>query len=98
MGSIRNPHRDNHREEGEMIKDLGKLPKRKVKVDELLELDDFNELAAWLDEVRLDVLEAMVIVTLGDGNVAWKTTGIPLSRIIYLMRLVENEELNPKEH
>ena len=77
------------------IKDLGKLPKRRVSVDEVLGLDNMNDLRAWLEEMKSDAFDAVLIIGLEDGNLTWRTTGMPLSRLIYLLRVVENAELNP---
>ena len=75
-----------------MIRDLSKLPKRKVSVDDLLGFDNINDLIAWVNEEKPNILEAVVILSL-DGQIAWKSTGLPLSRLIYLLKAVEHEEL-----
>jgi hypothetical protein len=70
------------------IKRLDKLPKRKVTIDELLELSDIQDILNDISEAKSDIEEIVVIYTSGK-NVHWIANGLLLSRILWLIETVK---------
>lgn len=75
------------------IRNLSKLPKRKVTVDELLELDNINDLLTHINNVKADISELVIIYTTGT-NILWNTAGTTASRLIYLLEHTKLLALN----
>jgi len=74
-----------------MIRDLGKMPKRKIKIDEILGYDDIVGILDNLQERIDDIKDIMVIYsTKSDNQVNWQTNGINVSRSVYLCELVKH--------
>ena len=78
------------------IRRLDKLPKRKVTVDDLLDRDNITRAIDGIAEEVPDIDEFIGIFT-RDGNICWRSSGLPVSRTIYLMEMVKNILLNEQE-
>ena len=74
------------------IKNLSKLPKRRVTIDELLGFDDVVEIAERLYSERQEISEAIVITVKG-GAIYWETNAMPKSRQLYLLEIAKKELL-----
>lgn len=77
-----------------MIKRLGKLPKRKVTVDELLGQDDIKRAIDDLQNNINNIEELVIIYTERGSNdvVTWHNNFV--SRFIYLLEFAKNMCLN----
>ena len=77
------------------VKNLAKLPKRKVTIDDLLDVSDISEAAAELDKNKYELDEFFLITCKGD-DVSWRGNARK-SRTIYLMELVKKAILEDGE-
>ena len=80
------------------VRKLDKLPKRKVTVDDLLELDDVNDVIQNIIANRFDIEELAVVYTLkNESGFHWHTNGMYDSRIMYMFESVKMDLFKPKE-
>ena len=75
------------------IKDLGKLPKRKVTINELLSQCDLSPIREYLDKNGVGICEAILIVVLDTGHIEWEITPMLTSRLIYILEKVKKAEI-----
>ncbi len=68
-----------------MLKRLDKLPKRKVTVDELLDLDDLNQLVSRLIEMKTELLNVIVCYEKTDGSVGYLSSRVNKGTAIYIL-------------
>ncbi len=78
------------------VRNLSKMPTRKVTIDDVLFRDDIDSVLSDINEDKEDFEELLVIALNKDDEVMWRHSGLKLSRIIYLMELVKNCLLNEK--
>jgi len=71
------------------IRRLDKLPKRKVTIDEILDLTDKQEIIDILIENKDKIGEILVIYTI-DGEINWTSNGMVTSRFNYLLDRVKH--------
>lgn len=77
------------------IKDMGKLPKRFVSVDEILDIQQTADAIDILTENKLDIEEFVLIYTKrNEDTIRWFRCAT-VSRTIYLMEIYKNDLLNP---
>lgn len=80
-----------------MIKRLDKLPKRKVTINELLDISDLVTMVDDIAKLAGDIEELVIVYTLKSGTtVNWKANGIPESRAMYLLELIKHSMLHPE--
>ena len=73
------------------IKNLSKLPKRKVTIDELLSLDTIVDIAGDIIDDKNDIEELLVIYThWDDDSVFYSVNGVSKSRMSWLMECVKH--------
>jgi hypothetical protein len=70
------------------IRRLDKLPKRKVTVDELLDLADIQDIVNEILAARDEINDLFVIYTKGD-QIYWMSNGMKLSRSVYLLEVAK---------
>ncbi len=72
------------------VRNLNKLPKRKVTVDDLLGFDTIVDIAGDLVDDKENIEELVVIFThRGENSVSWYGNGLSKSRISWLMDCVK---------
>ena len=70
------------------IKKTGKLPRRKVSIDELLELDDINAVIAYLVDRKASI-ESICCVIKTDGDLQVKATSMPLFDAVAMLEMAK---------
>ena len=76
------------------IKDLAKMPKRKVTVDDLLHLDGVNEVLSYLQEHKHEISTMVLWVQwLDGGRGQWVTNRVRSKDILWLLEQVKYQLL-----
>lgn len=71
------------------IKSLGKLPKRKITIDNLLAKDDtITAINNFLEE--RDNIEDLLIIFSKDDHIQWITNGLTISQQVYLCEVLKH--------
>jgi len=79
------------------VRRLEKLPKRKVTIDDLLELDTIRGILAELDTEKADIDELVVVYSKRDSShFSLITNGLPESRLIYMLEAIKYTLLGDK--
>ena len=78
------------------IKNLGKMPKRKVTIDDVLWRDDIDSTIKDVIEKREDFTELLCIGVTND-EIWWRHSNMLESRIVYLAEVVKNCILNKED-
>ncbi len=70
------------------IRNLDKLPKRKVTIDELLGLDEIKDI---LDELLAENMSEVIVIWSKEGEpfFSFRSNGIALSRLVYILESVK---------
>ena len=77
-----------------MIRDLRKLPKRRITISELLECSEMRDLQMWLKEAAIEgAIGGIVIIGDSKEKIRWRTTPMMKSRLCYLLDFVKTLEL-----
>ena len=74
------------------IKNLNKLPKTKVTVDDILVLDDINRVFNRIDKSKASMKNIIVIYSNGN-DVQWDSSNITLGEMVFMMEQVKIAEL-----
>jgi len=77
-----------------MIKSISKLPRRKVTVDELLDLDNKNEVIAYLDENKDKIYNLCCIIEWKDGNIETRSSQISIIDAVWLLDVSKQTLIN----
>ena len=76
------------------VRSLKNLPKRKVTIEDILWRDDLDSaMQDTLDDMD-GFTELLIIGTNQEGEICWRHSSMALSRLIYVMKVVENALLN----
>lgn len=76
------------------VRNLSKMPQRKVTIDDVLYRADIDGVLADINKDKEELSEILVIASNSDNEILWRYSGIPLSWLIYLMEVVKNALLN----
>ena len=77
-----------------IIRDLRKLPKRRITISELLECSEMRDLQMWLKEAATEgAIGGIIIIGDSKGKIRWRTTPMMKSRLCYLLDFVKTLEL-----
>ena len=80
------------------VRKLDKMPKRKVTVDDLLEVDNIKRIIGDIDAIKNDLDELLVIYSERNArSFTWITSGLKDSRIIYMCEAVKYSLLGDKD-
>jgi hypothetical protein len=80
-----------------MIKNLRRIPKRKVTVDELLGRDDAVKRLDEVSPLLLDAKSALVLILNPDDTWEWRTFGLSNAEAVYYLEYIKNEILNSED-
>lgn len=76
------------------IKDLGKMPKRKVTVADILHLDGINEVLAYLQEHKHEISTMVLWVQWRDGDRGqWMTSKASTKDVLWLIEQIKYQLL-----
>ena len=72
------------------VKDLAKMPKRKVTVDDLLHLDGINEVLSYLQDKKHEISNMVLWVQWRDGDHGqWVTSWATSKEILWLLEQIK---------
>ena len=66
-----------------------RLPRGKVTVDEVLQLDDINGVITYLSENKHRIQDVCCVVMLQNGNLETKSTSTPLANIVAMLEMAK---------
>ncbi len=78
------------------VRDLSKMPKRKVTVEDVLHREDIESVLADMVKDKEEYNEILAIAGRSDGTIMWRHSGMTTSRMIYFMELLKTILLEEK--